>query len=92
MVMSVGQGWNRLRKTDQNTLFPEPAAEPKDDQLPSHSESQEQRTFSVYPQEGASRFPVIEYTSLKKPFGGSTVMSFACNVMVDGRIGGREPS
>jgi hypothetical protein len=42
------------------------------------------RTFSVYPQEGLGGFPFIEYTALKKPLGGTTVMSFGCNVMING--------
>jgi hypothetical protein len=91
MAVSVGQERKRRRNTNQNTLFPDPAIEPRDGQLPSHSEGQEQRTFSVHPQEGASRFPVIEYTALKKPLGGPAVMSFGCNVVIDRWIGGREP-
>jgi hypothetical protein len=45
----------------------------------------------VYPQEGASRLPLIEYISLEKPLGCAVVMSFACNVMIDGWIWGRKP-
>jgi hypothetical protein len=41
-------------------LFPEPAIETGDDQGSWHREGQEQRTLSVYPQEGVSGFPLIE--------------------------------
>ena len=50
------------------------------------------RTFSVYPQEGLGGFPFIEYTALKKPLSGTAVMSFGCNVMINGWIWWRKPS
>jgi hypothetical protein len=46
----------------------------------------------MYPQEGISGFPLIEYTALKKPLSGTVMMSFACDVMVDRWIWGRKPS
>ena len=65
------------------TVFPDPAIERGNDRESSHDEGQEERTFSVYPQEGISGFPLIEYTALKKPLSCTVVMSFGCNVMVD---------
>jgi hypothetical protein len=50
------------------------------------------RTFSVYPQEGLGGFPFIENTALKKPLSGTAVMSFGCNIMINGWIWGRKPS
>ncbi len=47
------------------------------------------RTFSVDPQERASGFPLIEYTSSKEPLGCAIMMSFACDVMIGGWIRGR---
>ena len=52
-------------------------------------EDQMQRTFSVYPQEGASRFPLTEYAAPEKPFSCTVVMSFGCNVMICRWIWGR---
>ena len=46
----------------------------------------------MYPQEGTSGFPMIEVAALKEPFGCTIVTSFACNIMIDGGIGGRKPS
>jgi hypothetical protein len=51
-----------------------------------------ERTLSVYPQEGLGGFPFIEYAALKKPLNGTAVMSFGCNVMINGWIWGRKPS
>ena len=45
----------------------------------------------MYPQEGISEFPLTEYTALEKPLSGAVVTSFACSVMIEGRIWGREP-
>jgi hypothetical protein len=80
------------QKTNQMTLFPEPAKETEDDQCSSHGEGQMKRTFSMYPQERVSGFPLIEYTALEKPLSCAVVMSFACSIMIDGRIWGRKPS
>ena len=49
-------------------------------------EGRDERTFSVYPQERSSGFPFVEYTALKKPLSCTTVMSFACVVMIGGWI------
>jgi hypothetical protein len=46
----------------------------------------------MYPQEGISGFPLLENTALKKPLGRTVVMSFGCDVMIDGWIWGRKPS
>jgi hypothetical protein len=46
----------------------------------------------MYPQEGISGFPLLEYTALKKPLGCTIVMSFGCDVMIDGWIWGQKPS
>jgi hypothetical protein len=46
----------------------------------------------MYPQERASRFPLIEYTSPKKPLRCTVVMSLVYDVMIGGGIGGRKPS
>ena len=73
-------------------VFPEPAIETRDDQESSHGKDQEYRTFSVYPQEGARRFPLIEYASLEKPLSCAVVMGFARNVMICGWIWRRKPS
>jgi hypothetical protein len=46
----------------------------------------------VYPQEGTSGFPLLEYTSLKEPLSGADVTSFACNDMIGRLVWGRKPS
>ena len=80
------------RRANQMTLFPEPAIETGDDQRLSHCKGQNEHTFSVYPQEGFSGFPLIEYTTLEKPLSCSVMMSLAGDVMIDGWIWGRKPS
>ena len=35
-----------------------------------------ERTFSMYPQEGASGFPLVKDTSLEKPLSRAVVMGF----------------
>jgi hypothetical protein len=40
----------------------------------------------MYPQEGASGFPLIENTSLEKPLRCAIVMGFVCDVMIGGWI------
>jgi hypothetical protein len=47
-------------------------------------EDQEPHTFSMYPQEGASGFPLVEYITLKKPLSCTVVTSLACKVMICG--------
>ena len=74
--------------TNQSTLFPDPATELRKDQESKPDMVREQRTFSVYPQQGPSEFPIIQYSSLKKPLGRAVVMSVACNVMIGGWIRG----
>jgi hypothetical protein len=85
-MMSVSKGRTSRRRANQTTLFPEPANETGDNQESSHNEGQEPRTFSVYPQEGVSGFPLVEYITLEKPLSCVAVMSFACDVMIDGWI------
>ena len=51
----------------------------------------EKRTFSVDPQQGACRLPFDDNPPLKQPDGGSLVLSLLSNVVICGRIGGREP-
>ena len=73
-------------------LLPDPATELRDNQGLTLGEGLEQRTFSVYPQEGTGGLPSIEYTPLKKPFSSTVVVSFACNVVINGWIRRRKPS
>ena len=77
---------------NQSILFPDPATEFKIDQELTLGKGTEQPTLSVYPQEGVGRFPLIEYTALKKPLSCIVMTSFACDVMIDGWIRRREPS
>ena len=77
--------------TNQSILLPDPATELINNSKLTLGEVRESRTFSMYPQEGSGRFPLVEYTSLKKPLGCTIVVSFACIVMIGGWIWGREP-
>jgi hypothetical protein len=76
---------------NQSILFPDPATELKDNHELTLGEGRKKRTFSVYPQEGSSGFPLVEYTSLEKPLSCTVVMSFACVVMIHGWIWGGKP-
>jgi hypothetical protein len=73
-------------------VFPEPATKLKGYQEFPLGEDRKQRTFSMYPQERAGGFPLIEDISLKKPLSRTSVVNFACSVMVNGWIWGRKPS
>jgi hypothetical protein len=42
----------------------------------------------VYPQEGPSGLPLIEYSSLEKPFSRTIMISVARDVMIDGWVRG----
>jgi hypothetical protein len=48
-------------------------------------------TFPMYPQKGTLRFPFIERTAVDEPRCGSFVVMVACNIVIYGRIRGREP-
>jgi hypothetical protein len=52
----------------------------------------EGRTFSVYPQEGTSGFPFLEYSALKEPLSRALVMGLKRNIMIDRWVRRRKPS
>jgi len=52
----------------------------------SQSEEQKEHTFSMYPQEGTNRLPIVEYMAMKKPLRCAIVMSFGCDIMISGWI------
>ena len=82
----------RQGKTNQMTLLPEPAKRigVYKTSLPEII-TKTKLTFSVYPQEGTCRLPLDDNLALKEPRCRSVVLSFLCNVVICGRIGGREP-
>jgi hypothetical protein len=82
---------SRREKTNQMTLFPDPATKIGVCQKARAQNWWKERTFSVDPQEGASRLPFDEYSALKEPDGRSLVLSLSGNDVVCGRIGRREP-
>lgn len=48
-------------------------------------------TLSVDPHHGTKFFPPSVGVALGEPYSGSLVMSIACDVEIDGRVGGRKP-
>lgn len=81
------------KETNQIILLPEPAMQLEmDGKNRWYAEREEGPTFSVYPQERAGGFPLIENCATKEPLSGSLVLSVACNVVISGWICRREPS
>ena len=48
-------------------------------------------TISVNPKQGSLRHPLQKDGPVDEPRGRAIVVNFACNILVLGRIGGREP-
>jgi len=52
---------------------------------------QKKRTITTNPQERAILFPILERATLNKPPCSSSMLHFARIIIINGRIGRREP-
>ena len=62
-------------------VFPEPAMN-AEGYVGSIGEESEERTFTIDPQERASRLPFAKHTAFEEPLGGSSVVKIASDVVI----------
>jgi hypothetical protein len=77
--------------TYQSMLLPAPAVEREKESVCNHAERVCERTIAINPQQRSVVLPFSEFGALNKPRCGSLVLSLACIVVIDGRVGRREP-
>jgi hypothetical protein len=72
-------------------LFPAPAEKSRNESLVGDKKVREERTIAMDPQQGTILLPVSKCPALDKPRCGSSMLSFACDIVIDGWIRSREP-
>ena len=67
--------------TNQRMVFPEPAKN-MDGYEGLIGEELEEHTFTIYPQERASRLPFAKHTVLEEPLGSFPVMKIPGDILI----------
>ena len=67
--------------TNHRMVFPEPAKNVDRDEG-SIGEELEEHTFSIDPQEGTIRLPLVKHTALEEPLGSFPVVKIAGDVVI----------
>ena len=68
--------------TNQRMVFPDPAKNVDDDEDPGPISKKMDRTFTINPQERASRHPFAKHIPFEEPLSSSPVVKVASDVVI----------